>query len=168
MLRRMPYAWLTPPEAPEQRLHLWPYRSLTNRGFVLFMLGTVALIVFPALLFTGHAALWFLAVPALAVVAGIWWALRRSTRDGEVLEELVLAHDRARLVRAGPRGARAEWTANTHWVRITVHPTAGPVPHYVTLTGAGREVEIGAFLSEDERIAVSEELQQRLRGMRPA
>jgi uncharacterized membrane protein len=34
------------------------------------------------------------------------------------------------------------------------------VPHYVTLRGKGREVEIGAFLSEEERIALFEDLRR--------
>jgi uncharacterized membrane protein len=162
----MPAEWLTAEHAAEQRLHLWPYRSLTNRGFVWFMAGTVALIVYPALLFTGHAALWFLILPALAVVGLVWWALRRSTRDGEILEELVLTPDTARLTRIGPRGRRQEWRANTHWVRVTVYASAGPVPQYVTLAGDGREVEIGAFLSEDERVALAPELRARLAALR--
>ena len=37
------------------------------------------------------------------------------------------------------------------------------MPHYVTLVGDGREVEIGAFLSEDERIALFDDLNQKLR-----
>jgi uncharacterized membrane protein len=162
----MPAEWLTPRDAAEQTLHLWPHRSLTNRGFVGFMVATVVLIAYPALLFTGHAALWFLILPALAVVALVWWALRRSTRDGEILEELVLTRDLARLTRIGPRGRRQEWRANTHWVRVTVHASAGPVPQYVTLTGDGREVEIGAFLSEEERIALAPELRVRLAALR--
>jgi uncharacterized membrane protein len=38
------------------------------------------------------------------------------------------------------------------------------VPDYVTLTGAGREVEIGAFLTEDERRALFSELSDLLAG----
>lgn len=162
----MPAEWLTPKDAPEQRLHLWPHRSLTNRGFVWFMAGTMALIAYPSLLFLGHAALWFLILPALAVFALVWWALRRSTRDGEILEELVLTPERARLTRIGPRGQRRDWQANTHWVRVTVYPSAGPVAKYVTLTGDGREVEIGAFLSEDEREALAPELRSRIAALR--
>lgn len=162
----MPAEWLTPEGASEQRLHLWPYRSLTNRGFVWFMAATVVLIVYPALLFTGHAALWFLILPALAVVALVWWALRRSTRDGEILEELVATADVTRLTRIGPRGRRQEWQANTHWVRVTVYAAAGPVPQYITLSGDGREVEIGAFLSEEERMALAPDLRTRLAALR--
>jgi uncharacterized membrane protein len=39
-----------------------------------------------------------------------------------------------------------------------MHPKGGPVPNYVTLSGNGREVEIGAFLSEEERKALYDDL----------
>ena len=38
----------------------------------------------------------------------------------------------------------------------------GPLPNYVTLSGNGREVEIGAFLSEDERKSLFKELKSAL------
>ena len=44
----------------------------------------------------------------------------------------------------------------------TMHKTGGPVPNYVTLSGKGREVEIGAFLSEDERVSLFGELEDAL------
>jgi len=36
------------------------------------------------------------------------------------------------------------------------------VPYYITLRGKGREVEIGKFLSEDERKALFDELNRSL------
>ena len=47
-----------------------------------------------------------------------------------------------------------------------MHETGGPVPHYVTLSGNGREVEIGAFLSEEERVELFSELQARFNDYR--
>jgi uncharacterized membrane protein len=40
------------------------------------------------------------------------------------------------------------------------------VPYYVTLNGNGRRVEIGAFLSEDERRALHGELASELAAQR--
>jgi uncharacterized membrane protein len=40
------------------------------------------------------------------------------------------------------------------------------VPNYLTLKGEAREVELGAFLSEEERVTLSEELQQKLAALR--
>jgi hypothetical protein len=40
------------------------------------------------------------------------------------------------------------------------------VPNYLTLKAEGREVELGAFLSEGERVALRGELADRLRARR--
>jgi uncharacterized membrane protein len=91
-------------------------------------------------------------------VAGVWFALQRSYRDGEIVEDLTLTPAQVTLTRQGPRKQRAEWQANPHWVRVELHETGGPVPQYVTLKGGPRPVEIGTFLSEEERVALSSEL----------
>jgi len=70
---------------------------------------------------------------------------------------------RLHLVRHGPHGRRQEWEANPHWVRVETHSTGGPVPDYVTLQGGPREVELGAFLSGEERVTLARELRQALR-----
>jgi uncharacterized membrane protein len=38
------------------------------------------------------------------------------------------------------------------------------VPQYLTLRGAGREVELGAFLTEAERVSLESELRRALKG----
>ena len=90
----------------------------------------------------------------------------RVLRDAEIVEEMEITPDQVTLVRHGPRGKRQDWQANPHWVRLTLHASSGPVPNYLTLKGDGREVELGAFLSEDERIALRDELSQKLNGLR--
>jgi uncharacterized membrane protein len=163
----MPYEWIPPPapDAPA-RLHLWPHRSLSRGGFVGFIAVTSALIAVPLVGLVGSPVLWGLLPFLVAAVAAVWLALRRSYADAQVAEALTLAPARLHLVREGPRGRRQEWEANPHWVRVTLHETGGPVPNYLTLRGANREVEIGAFLSEEERVALRRELEARLAGLR--
>ena len=60
------------------------------------------------------------------------------------------------------------WACNPYWVRVSSHDNAGPVKHYVTLSGNGREVEIGAFLSEEERKRLYPELRAAISEMRAA
>lgn len=157
----MPYQWL-PPSDDGQHLRLWPYRSLSRRGQAWFLGGTSALIAVPLLSVLGSPVLWGLLPFLILAVAGVWTALNRSYRDGEIVEDLTLTPDSVTLTRHGPRGTRKGWQANPHWVRIRLHPTGGPVPHYLTLHGAGREVELGAFLSEPERLDLYDELCRRL------
>lgn len=161
----MPYRWH--PASPEgTRLTLWPHRSLPARGFVWFIGSSAALLALPVMATLGSPALWFLLSFAALAIAGVWVALRRSWRDGEITETLTLTPALASLTREGPRGQRQDWRAETRWVRVILHPTAGPVPNYLTLQGGPREVELGAFLSEDERIALRAEVQAALAGLR--
>jgi len=50
------------------------------------------------------------------------------------------------------------WEANPYWVEVKLRPEGGKVENYLTLRGAGREVEIGAFLAPDERQVLRREL----------
>ncbi|MBI1171296.1 DUF2244 domain-containing protein [bacterium] len=157
----MPYRWSPETSDEPQRLTLWPHRSLTPRGFVVFIGLTAALFLLPLLSQLGHPGLWMLLPFLGAALGGIWWALDRNHKDRAITETLTLNTDRIELVRVGPR-RRQTWEANPHWVRLTLHATAGPVPSYLTLSGSGREVELGAFLTVAERIALKPELEARL------
>lgn len=161
----MPYEWL-PQSDEEHRLHLWPYRSLPRKGMVWFISATALAILVPLLGLIGTPVLWGVLPFLIAAIAAIWWALERSFRDGEIVEDLVLTPDLVTLTRHGPRGRRQDWQANPHWVRLTLHATAGPVPQYLTMKGEGREVELGAFLTEEERRRLAAEITEILRPAR--
>ncbi|MFN3936234.1 MAG: DUF2244 domain-containing protein [Gemmobacter sp.] len=161
----MPYEWL-PPDGPRRRLHLWPYRSLPRRGMVAFLGATAALVALPLLSVLGSPVLWGILPFMLIAIAAVWYALDRSYRDAEIIEDLVLDEDRVTLTRHGPRGRCQTWEANPYWVRPVLHATAGPVPNYLTLQGGPREVELGAFLTEEERLALQGELSAALAQLR--
>lgn len=162
----MPYEWLPPTPDTQARLQLWPYRSLPRKGFVLFIGATCALILVPMLSVLGSPVLWGILPFFALAIWGLWAALSRSYRDGEIVEDLRLSRDNLSLTRHGPRGQRRNWQANPYWVTVHLHGSGGPVPNYLTLKGNGREVELGAFLSEEERIALRDELQTRLAAIR--
>jgi uncharacterized membrane protein len=152
----MPYRWSAPPQGAENEitLTLWPHRSLPRRGFAAFVLATFVLICVPLLPLLGTVLLWGMLPFLLLAVGGIWWALESTYRSAQLSEVLTLGPDEVRLRRVEARGATREWQCNRYWARVRMHVTGGPVAHYVTLAGNGREVEIGAFLSEDERKAL--------------
>jgi len=161
----MPYEILSTSQT-ETRLHLWPHRSLTQRGFVWFVGGTAALIAVPLIGVIGSPVVWALLPFLLGTIWAIWFALRKNGRDRDVVEDLHLTPDRVTLSRHGPKGRRVDWEANPYWLRVTLYASDGPVPNYLTLKGEGREVELGAFLSEDERIAVMCEIKTRIAAMK--
>ncbi len=157
----MPYSWIATPDrlpATPARLDLWPHRSLPPAGFAGFIGVTALLIAVPLVPLLGTWALWGLLPFLVAAIWGLWWALRRSYRDGALVEVLTLEPDRIALVRHDARRAPRAWEANPYWVSVHLHPKGGPVPNYLTLKGAGREVELGAFLGADERLTLRDDL----------
>jgi len=159
----MPYDWTRPPSADDGELHLWPHQSLNPEGYVRFLGVTAALITLPLLPLMGTAVFWGLIPFLVLAVFGMKYALDQNRRHAQVLEVLRLGPEQAELIRRDGRGTEQSWRCNRHWTQVSLHPNSGPVPNYVTLRGGGREVEIGAFLSEDERKALYEDLNQALR-----
>ncbi|WP_235931231.1 DUF2244 domain-containing protein [Paracoccus xiamenensis] len=140
-------------------LRAWPYRSLPRKGFVWFIGVTAGLSALPLIALLGRPVLWGLLPFMLAAIAGIWWAISRSYRSGTTLEVLELRQDILRLTRSDPGRADRVWQTNPYWIRAVLRP--GPVESYLVLTGdheTGREVELGAFLSPEERQALLHEV----------
>lgn len=159
----MPYEWTTQPNAARQQMRLWPYQSLPARGFAAFVLTTFTLILIPTLPLLGTSLLWGLLPFIMLAVAGIYFALQYNHKSRQIEEILTLDRDTAHLTHQPAKGEAKEWTCNRYWAKVLKYENDGPVPHYVTLRGDGREVEIGAFLSEEERIALYDDLQRALR-----
>ncbi len=111
----------------------------------------------------GTAVLWGLLPFMLTATAALYYALRRNQRDRRILEVLTVTPEVTHLTRTNPKGDTQDWESNTYWVKVACHESGGPVPYYVTLKGNGREVEIGAFLSEDERRALFNDLTDAVR-----
>lgn len=159
----MPYEWKDGPALrdgdPVALLRLWPHRSLPRPGFASFFAVTAVLASLPLLAVLGSPVLWGLLPFEVLVLGGLWWALQSTYRSAEIEEEMRLWPDRVTLVRREGRGGERSWEANPHWVRTALHREGGPVRHYLTLSGSGRTVEIGAFLSEEERIALRPEIE---------
>ncbi len=107
----MPYEWLNEDKTGRAELHLWPYRSLPRKGFVAFIAVTATLLALPLVVLLGTTILWGLLPFLAAAVGGMWWALSRSYRAGELVEVLTLAADRVALVRRAPGGAEQSWEA---------------------------------------------------------
>ncbi len=159
----MPYTW-TESAGHETQLQLWPHNSLPPRGFAAVILGIFTLSLVPLGILVGSVMLWGILPFMLVALGGTWWALQHNYRSRCILEVLTLSDTHAHLVRHNPRGDIQEWDCNRYWAVPEIHEDGGPVPCYLTLKGAGRQVEIGAFLSEEERRALYDDLVRRLRG----
>ena len=158
----MPYEWSEHSPHKTRSLTLWPHQSLPARGMAAFVLATFTMITLPLYGLLGTKLLWGLLPFLMIAILGIWYALSRSYRDRQILETLHISPKLTQLNRKNPRAADQNWESNTYWVQAILHQTGGPVPNYITLKGNGREVEVGSFLSEEERIALYSELKNAL------
>ncbi|TDT74757.1 putative membrane protein [Litoreibacter halocynthiae] len=147
--------------APVYRVVLWPHRSLPRGGFVFFIAITCFMLSIPLLPLIGTAAIWVLLPFLVLTVTLLWVFIMRSYRSGQLVEELSLWPDHITLVRREPDGRRQDWSTNPYWVEVISHDK--PVAAYLTLRGGPREVELGAFLTPEERLELKEELEEKLR-----
>ncbi|WP_425098937.1 DUF2244 domain-containing protein [Tropicibacter sp. S64] len=161
-VKTMPHTW-TETSSQSAELRAWPHNSLSPEGFSAMILSFFLFASIPLYGLLGTVLLWGLLPFMLAATAALYYALRRNAKDRDILEVLTITQDSTRLTRTNPKGDLQEWQCNSYWVEPKMHPTGGPVPNYVTLKGGGREVEVGAFLSEDERKALYGELHDMLR-----
>ncbi|MDO5604582.1 MAG: DUF2244 domain-containing protein [Paracoccus sp. (in: a-proteobacteria)] len=158
----MPYQWYD--GDGESTLQAWPHRSLPRRGFVWFIAITALLASAPLVAVLGRAVLWGLLPFMLAMVAGLWWAIERSYRSGHSHEVLRLTPEGLTLTRHDPGRPDRCWQANPYWVRPALRK--GPVDDYLTLTDGQRELELGAFLTPEERRSLHQQITQRLADLR--
>jgi len=155
----MPYQWSQ--TATENTLTLWPHQSLTPKGFSWFIGTTAVMLCLPLFAVLGSAVAWVLLVFFLATLAGTWRAIMANQSARSTREHLRLTDTRVDLSHQPPKGPALQWHANPHWVSVSLRDD-GPVEKYLTLSSGGREVELGRFLTPDERETLYRELLPRL------
>ncbi len=128
-----------------------------------FIAVTAALISLPLFGILGTSVFWALLPFIVVAVWGVWTALRRSWRDMDLAETVMIWDDLIRVERTEPKRAPRDWEANPYWVRLKLHTKGGPVPNYLTLQGGPREVELGRFLTPLERVELKGLLDRNLR-----
>lgn len=142
-------------------LTLWPHRSLPRHQ----VLGVVAVALagfsLPMAGLIGGDAFWVVAAFDAATLAMLCILLGLTYRTGRVCERLEIWPDRLRVERTEPNGRRQVWTANPHWVRVSLHDTPR-ISDYLVLSASGKEVELGAFLTPQERRELAEEIRRGL------
>ena len=146
----MPYVW-SKEEESNHCLELWPYSSLPNKGFAIFILITFLMLNFPLYTLLGTKYFWVIFTFLFITLFAVWYALRKNYNDRNILEKLTITEKFCQLTRQNPDGSHQSWECNSYWTKVSLHESGGPVPNYITLSGSGRVVEIWSFLSEPER-----------------
>jgi uncharacterized membrane protein len=142
-----------------------PPRSLSARGMRWFCALAVPAVAIPALLFAFLGAWPILGFAGLelALVIGLLALHRRWT--ARQVEVVVLTEDSLRVLAADGRGGRQEVALEPYWARLELTEEPGGVPA-LRLSARGRSVEVGRYLSAEEKVSLADALSGALRRYR--
>jgi uncharacterized membrane protein len=159
--------WRERHDRPFYEVTLWPNQSLTRLGYRIALGAAGAGLALPLIGLIGTKVFWPLAVFLVLPFLALRFAMRRNARQLRVEERLAIWRDEVRVERREPDGRMLRWQAETMRVRLRLHK-GEKVDDYLTLSGGGREIELGAFLSPEERVALAGEIEEALtRALRP-
>ena len=149
-------------KAPGDRvsLVLLPHRSLTRAGLVAFLVGQSLVAGSYALLaaWRGNVFAPLFAVLELALAGWCMARVWKASGSGQVITLTPAQLDIA------PTSGREHACFHPYWTHVRLEPGAWPGwPSRLLLGSHGREVEVGAFLNEDERQVLARRLTELLR-----
>ena len=75
----------------------------------------------------------------------------KNFNDALLIEKLKIYPKKIILERKEPNNDIKKWHSNPYWTKVNIYNN-GPVESYLTLKGNGKEVELGSFLTPEERI----------------
>lgn len=132
------------------RFSVWPTRSLTwpEAQRVVLGIGLVLGVVGVAFMFAGFPMI----LPFCgAEVFAIWLAFYFTFRAAEV-RQVVTFTPREVVIEKGRHQPESRTAFQRAWVRVTLEqPNSRLRPKRLTVGASGKRIEIGEFLSEDER-----------------
>ncbi|MDY0872078.1 DUF2244 domain-containing protein [Dongia rigui] len=128
---------------------LYPHRSLGRRGYIILGAGTA--------LIMGAYAMTFLIIGAWPIFGFIgaewllfWYLFSRHFRGDRRAERLRLFQDRLVVERIDAKGRFQAFSLQPYWLQVVL-ARAADVDNALYLRSHGKQIEIGAFLSEPER-----------------
>lgn len=146
---------------------LTPHRSLSPRGFLIFMivLGGLSFVAGMVFLLAGAWPVFgFLGLDVLLV----YWAFRLNYRAAQAYEQVTVTPSELTVRKVSHRGAISEWTLNPVWVRLQRDAHAEFGLQRLFLESHGRRLSIAGFLPPQEKesfaLALSGALAEAKRG----
>jgi uncharacterized membrane protein len=148
----------------EQRIELAPNCSLKPAGAVLFF-GSICLFSLAFSLVFVFQGFWpvlpFWALEMLALGAGLYASMRRAKHTQTVL----ITESRISLVTRSRRGAQKQEFAR-HWAKVRLRsPQRRHGTSQLTIESRGQAIEVGSFLTEEDRCRLAERLRYLVGGM---
>jgi len=152
-------------DAPVWETTLWPNRSLGRTGFKVTMSILAIGFAIPVLPFMWAGGFWVLLPFVIIAFFALWLAFKINNRHGQLREHVGLWPDLIAVERREVNGDIKRWRCNPYWMRYKLVKEGGPVDNYLTLIGSDREIELGAFLSPEERVVLIAEIEAAIKSL---
>jgi uncharacterized membrane protein len=138
-----------------------PHRSLTPRGFLIFMLCIGGLSFISGMTFLLRGAWPVFGFFGLDVLL-VYWAFRANFRAARAYEEVTVTASELTVRKVSHRGGVREWTLNPLWVRLEriVHEEFGI--ERLLLVSRGQRLTIAGFLGPAEKASFAHALSDAL------
>ena len=154
--------WTNTREPTLLRMRLAPNRSLDSNGTKIVFLLIACGFLLPIIPFIGSPI-----GTTLTIFSGLTFylfliMLQRNFQQGNTFEEIFISKSKIVVVHQEKNKKQKTWEGNPYWTRVTLDINNPKLKNYLTLAGKGRHIELGAFLSPDERIQLRDKIQNAL------
>ena len=154
--------WTHTREPTFLRMRLAPNRSLDSNGTKIVFLLIACGFLLPIIPFIGSPI-----GTTLTIFSGLTFylfliMLQRNFQQGNTFEEIFISKSKIVVVHQEKNKKQKTWEGNPYWTRVTLDINNPKLKNYLTLAGKGRHIELGAFLSPDERIQLRDKIQNAL------
>ena len=145
---------------------LWPNRSFEIKN-IKFLFGTLCIgFAVPILPFFGSSMGTLLLLFSVATLITFSSLFIQSYSGGNLKEIVRIDPKEISVTRIEANGNKISWKANSYWARVKLYPEGQIVENYLTLVGGNREIELGSFLSPEERTLVRVKIENILKNIK--
>ena len=138
-------------EEPLLSLIIWPHRSCDRKTFLLILFIISFILIIPSFLFLNLSFAISILPFSLLSIFLFFFVGNKNFNDALLIEKLKIYPKKIILERKEPNNDIKKWHSNPYWTKVNIYNN-GPVESYLTLKGNGKEVELGSFLTPEERI----------------
>ena len=154
--------WDNTSEPTFLKMRLVPNRSLDSYGTKVVFAVIACGFLLPIIPFIGSPI-----GTTLTIFSGLTFylfltLLQKNFQQGNTFEEVLILKNKIIVVHKEKNKEQKTWECNPYWTRVHVDFNNPKLKNYLTLTGNGRHIELGAFLSPDERIELRDKIQNAL------